>query len=133
MSNNEKGITAIPPLLIIEDNFICQRIYVAALRDYYPVELASNAEEALERLAEQAYQCIISDLGLPDRPGIELLPIIRNSTLNQHTPIVVISAHMSEELKQICLQLGADKVCVKPITGGVLREIIATLTRDQVF
>ncbi|HHF7349906.1 TPA: response regulator [Legionella feeleii] len=133
MSNKEQGMTAIPPLLIIEDNFICQRIYVAALRDYYPVELASNAEEALERLAEQAYQCIISDLGLPDRPGIELLPIIRNSTLNQHTPIVVISAHMSEELKQICLQLGADKVCVKPITAVVLREIIATLTRDQVF
>ncbi|WP_244915386.1 response regulator [Legionella feeleii] len=44
--------------------------------------LADTAEEALERLAEQAYQCIIPDLGLPDRPGIELLPIIRNSPQN---------------------------------------------------
>ncbi|MCC5013899.1 MULTISPECIES: response regulator [unclassified Legionella] len=133
MSTKEEGITAKSPLLIIEDNFICQKIYVAALRDYYPIELASTAEEATERLAEQTYQCIISDLGLPDRPGIELLPIIRNSTLNQHTPIVVISAHMSEELKQICLQLGANEVCVKPITAVILREIIATLTRDQIF
>ncbi|WP_019217680.1 response regulator [Legionella tunisiensis] len=127
MSNKEKGITAKPQLLIIEDNFICQQIYLAALRDYYHIELASTAEEALERLAEQAYQCIISDLGLPDRPGIELLPIIRNSTLNKNTPIVVISAHISEELKQICLQLGADDVCVKPITAVMLRQIIETL------
>ena len=96
----------------------------------YAIEMASTAQEAFERLVQQAYQCIILDLGLPDRPGVELLPIIRNSSLNKDTPVIIISAHMNEKLKQICLRLGADEVCIKPITGGVLRQIIETFARE---
>ena len=59
-------------VLIIEDSFICQKIYLTSLGTIYHIELVGTVAEALEHLLEKFYQCIISDLGLPDKPGIEL-------------------------------------------------------------
>jgi CheY-like chemotaxis protein len=130
MYTKENEIKSKPQLLIIENNFICQHIYFEELRHDYHIEFASTAEETLKRLVKQTYHCIISDLGLPDKPGIELLPIIRNSALNKDVPIIIISAYMSRKLKQTCLELGAKAVYVKPIDPILLRKIIEKRSWD---
>ncbi|WP_019217983.1 response regulator [Legionella tunisiensis] len=126
MSTPKKSDSTKPQLLVIEDNFICQKIYLALFNNYYDIELAGTVAEALECLSKQAFHCIISDIGLPDKSGMELLPIIRNSLLNKETPIVVISGHMSKAIKQMCLQLGATEVYTKPVTSVIVQHIIET-------
>jgi CheY-like chemotaxis protein len=126
MSTQKKSDKTKPRLLVIEDNHICQRVYLALFDDYYHIELTKTAAEALECLSKQAYHCIISDVGLPDKSGMELLPIIRNNPLNKDTPIIIISAHMDDEIKQICLQLGATEVYIKPITPVIVQHMIET-------
>lgn len=126
MSTQKKRDGTKPQLLVIEDNFICQQIYLALLNNYYDIEIAGTAAEALEYLSKQIFHCIISDIGLPDKSGMELLPIIRNSPLNKETPIVVISGHMSETIKQTCLQLGATEVYTKPVTSVIVQHMIET-------
>ncbi|WP_019215262.1 response regulator [Legionella tunisiensis] len=123
MVYEEKGTTK-AQLLIIEDNHICQQIYLAILGNYYHIELAETAAEALECLSKKVYHCIILDLGLPDTSGIEVLSSTRNNALNKATPIIIISAHMSNDIKQICLQLGANEVYTKPIDSVLLRHVI---------
>lgn len=104
-------------ILIVEDEPICQQIYLLALTKLgYHVDLAGTADEAKSCLAKRAYDCILLDLGLPDQSGDELIPVIRQDSLNQATPIIVISAHVDAKLKERCLLLGANLVWTKPIS-----------------
>lgn len=112
-------------LLIVEDNFICQQIYFSLLSDYQ-LTLAETAQQALETLATKFFDCILLDLGLPDKPGEELLPLIRANSLNQKTPVIVISAHVDEPLGKQCLALGANHVYVKPVLPTMLRRMVET-------
>ena len=113
------------PLLIVEDNLMCQQIYLCILNEDYSVDLVATVSEALDYLEKQSYHCIILDLGLPDKSGEELLPLIRANPLNNNTPILVISAHVNEEIKQRCVTSGANQVFTKPIEARLLKELLA--------
>ncbi|MGC1183408.1 response regulator [Legionella sp.] len=113
------------PLLIIEDSLMCQHIYRAALGELnYQLELVDTAVQALDSLSQQAYSCIILDLGLPDKEGWELIPIIRTNPLNQLTPILVITAHADKSLQQQCIALGANEVCIKPVSPNKIGQLL---------
>ncbi|MGC1183214.1 response regulator [Legionella sp.] len=112
-------------LLIIEDNLMCQHIYRAALGGLnYQLELVDTAVQALDSLSQQAYSCIILDLGLPDKEGWELIPIMRANPLNRLTPILVITAHADESLQQQCIALGANEVCIKPVPPDEICQLL---------
>src|ERR1700678_602300 len=102
MMDKEQCLAGKPQLLIIEDDLFCQRIYLALLKDHYQIDVAVTANKALLCLDKQSYHCIILDLGLPDRPGEELLPLIRCNRFNKNTPVLVVSAHLSKSIQQQC-------------------------------
>lgn len=110
-------------ILIIEDNFICQQVYIASLKNYH-LSLATTAKEALKHLNRQPFHCILLDIGLPDISGEELLPLIRNHPLNKNTPIIVISSHINKAIRLKCLQLGANHIYAKPISPTRLRQLV---------
>ncbi|WP_419387104.1 response regulator [Legionella sp. 29fVS95] len=70
------------------------------------------------------FGCILLDLGLPDRPGEEILPLIRANPIYERTPIIVISAHVDEPLGKHCLAMGANHVYVKPLLPTMLRRMV---------
>ena len=110
-------------LLIIEDNFICQHVYFSLLSDYQ-LTLAETAQQALETLTTKFFDCILLDLGLPDKPGEALLPLIRANPLHKDTSIIVISAHVDESLGKQCLALGANHIYIKPVLPTMLRQLV---------
>ena len=116
-------------ILVIEDNAVCQKIYLSVLKGDYSVDVVAMANDALNCVGKKNYHCIISDLGLPDMPGEELLPLIRTNHLNKDTPVIVISAHVDEVLKQRCIASGANQVFIKPIDNKLLKELIAKLSK----
>ena len=118
-----------PSLLVIEDNLVCQKVYLNILKEDYSVDMVATANEALNCVGKKRYHCIISDLGLPDMPGEKLLPLIRVTQLNKNTPVIVISAHVNEVLKQSCFASGANQVFTKPIENKLLKELIAKLSK----
>lgn len=113
-------------LLIVEDNFVCQQVYLSLLMEYQLV-VAGSAKEALEYMKNQSFDCILLDLGLPDQPGEELLPLIRSDALNKDTPVIVISAHVDEVLGQQCLALGANQIYTKPVLPTMLRRMVESV------
>lgn len=109
------------PLLVVEDDAPIRALLVSALAaaGYQPVE-AATAREALAALAEARPHAVLLDLGLPDRDGLELVPLLRGAG----AAVVILSARDATAEKVAALDLGADDYVTKPFD---LDEVLARL------
>ena len=78
---------------------------------------AKTGEEALQRMASDAPEIVVLDLGLPDMDGKD---VIRNLREWSDVPIIVLSARAREAEKIEALDLGADDYVSKPFGIGEL-------------
>lgn len=115
-----------PKVLIIDDEPQIRRLLRTTLeRASYDVSEAASAREALDVLAASEPDVVLLDLGLPDRDGLELVPIIRKRS---DATLLVVSARDATDQKVTALDLGADDYVTKPFdTDELLARVRATL------
>lgn len=107
-------------ILIVDDEpSITEFVSYAMQKEGYTTEVASNGEEALEKIESQHFDLFILDIMLPGIDGYELCRRIRAKLT---TPILFLSARDTELNKVVGLELGADDYLAKPF--GV-RELMA--------
>lgn len=113
-------------ILIVEDNELVARVLKAqCIERGFRVSHAVGVESATKYLLRYCFGLIFMDLGLADGDGKSLTEWIRQEeNLNQRTSIVVVSAHMDEELKRSCLAAGANEVLVKPLLASSLNPLL---------
>ena len=109
-------------VLIVDDEAAIRRLLRNTLeRAGYAVIEAGNAREALVRAGADHPDAIMLDLGLPDRDGLGLIPLLRDAG----GPIVlVVSARDATDEKVAALDLGADDYVTKPFDTD---ELLARL------
>ncbi|AOR79276.1 MULTISPECIES: response regulator [Novosphingobium] len=109
-------------VLIVDDEPHIRRLIQTALgrADYATVE-AGNARETMERLREERPDLVLLDLGLPDRDGLELVPLIKKET---DATLIIVSARDATDEKVAALDLGADDYLTKPFDTD---ELLARL------
>ncbi|MDF8334486.1 response regulator [Novosphingobium cyanobacteriorum] len=111
--------------LVVDDEAAIRRLLRGSLghAGYHVVE-AENARAALAALAIDKPDVVLLDLGLPDRDGLELVPLIKATD----AALLVVSARDSTEEKVAALDLGADDYVTKPFdTHEVHARIRAAL------
>jgi len=113
-------------ILIVDDEPPIRRLLRGALeRAAYAVIEAGSAKEAMEQLAARDPAVVLLDLGLPDRDGIELIPLIRKQS---STTILIVSARDATDEKVAALDLGAADYVTKPFdTDELLARVRAAL------
>jgi len=94
---------------------------------YEAVSFAS-AESFLLAGALSSVTCVIADVRLPGIDGIELQQRIRRE--RRQLPVIIITAHDDDGIRQQALRDGAVAVLVKPFDGGELLEHVARATND---
>lgn len=110
-------------IVVVDDEPAIRRLLRSALeRAGYRVVEASNAREANNALDIDHPDAVLLDLGLPDREGLELVPLIVKSG----AALLVISAREATEEKIAALDLGADDYVTKPFDTD---EVLARLRR----
>lgn len=116
-------------VLIVDDELHIRRLIRAALEraDYAIVE-AENAREASERLREERPDITLLDLGLPDRDGLELVPLFKQQS---GTTLIVVSARDATEEKVAALDLGADDYLTKPFDTDELLARVRVALRNR--
>jgi FixJ family two-component response regulator len=82
----------------------------------------SSAEEFLRSGTLAAASCLITDIRMPGMDGIELQRRIRLD--RPSLPVIFISAHTNDEIRQIALDEGAVDFLYKPFDAADLLEII---------
>jgi two-component system chemotaxis response regulator CheY len=117
-------------VLVVEDSAAMRSFVRAALEDEVPgaeaieVVEASSGFEALRLLPRGPYDCVVTDINMPDINGLELVNFIRKSEHHKQTPLVIISTQASERDKQRGIALGADSYLAKPFEPEDLRNLV---------
>jgi two-component system KDP operon response regulator KdpE len=115
-------------LLIVDDEAPIRRLIRAALdRGGYRVVEASNAREALNALAIDKPEIVLLDLGLPDRDGLEIIPLLKKAGAG----VLIISAREATESKVAALDLGADDYVTKPFDTEEMLARIRVVLRHR--
>ena len=118
-------MTLSPKLLVVDDEPAIRRLLAAGLvRAGYRIVEAGSAREALSALQIDKPDAVLLDLGLPDRDGLELVPLIKGAGAS----VLIISARDATDQKVAALDLGADDYVTKPFdTEEVLARVRTAL------
>lgn len=109
-------------ILVVDDELSIRRLLRNTLeRAGYQVVEAVDGREGLAKVASEHPSAVLLDLGLPDRDGLELVPLIRKYG---DTVILVISARDATDQKVAALDLGAEDYVTKPFDS---EELLARL------
>lgn len=123
-----------PVILVVEDNEEMLEFVADDLSEKYRVVKATNGEEALVVLKEEAVQLVISDVMMPGMDGFELCKIIKTSFEFSHIPVILLTAKNTLQSKIEGLELGADAYIEKPFSPEYLQVQTANLlsNRDKI-
>ena len=116
-------------VLIVDDEpHIRKLIQVALSRADYATVEAENAREALEMLKNERPDISLLDLGLPDRDGLELVPLFKQQS---DTTLISVSARDATDQKVTALDLGADDYLTKPFDTEELLARVRVALRNR--
>jgi CheY-like chemotaxis protein len=103
-------------LLIIEDNE-GQRQAITELIGEGDVEITAVAsgEEALQKLKERHFDCMVLDLGLPDMSGFEFIKRMRDELHVNDTPVVVYTGRELTKKEETELKRMAEAIIIKDV------------------
>jgi DNA-binding response OmpR family regulator len=113
------------PILIIEDDpDIAEGLKYNLERDGLPVVMAATGEAGLTAALDDHNppSLIILDLMLPGMSGTDLCRRLRREPATRRTPIIMLTAKVSESDRVAGLDLGADDYITKPFS---VRELMA--------
>ena len=109
-------------LLVEDDEMIGQSLKQALSANGWSVDWVKEGLLAQSAMADGGYACVLLDLGLPKRDGIEVLRKARSS--GDHTPVLVLTARDGIDERITGLDVGADDYLVKPYE---FRELLARM------
>ncbi|MCA1604587.1 MAG: response regulator, partial [Acidobacteria bacterium] len=93
------------------------------------VKTARSAAAALEALAEEVFDVLISDIGMPDEDGYSLIAKVRalGKERGGKVPAAALTAYVGEEDRIRVLQSGFQIHVPKPISPNELVAVVANL------
>ncbi|HEX2383098.1 MAG TPA: response regulator transcription factor [Acidimicrobiales bacterium] len=120
-------------LLVVEDEIdLAEAVARGLRREGYAVDIASDGDEALEKLSYTEYDLVCLDLTLPKVDGREVCRRIREgSTASSGARVLMLTARDAIEDRVAGLDDGADDYLVKPYAFAELTARVRTLLRRE--
>ena len=118
-------------ILLAEDNAVNQLIAVAMLGQWQAeVDVAHNGADALTKASRTKYDLILMDVQMPQFDGLEATARLRSEAgLNQHTPIVALTADAVKVDASSYQALGFTDYLTKPYNEAALYNILAHVSK----
>jgi two-component system, chemotaxis family, sensor kinase CheA len=117
-------------VLLVEDSLVTREMERRLLEDAgFEVAAAADAAEALSRLGEETFDCVVTDIEMADMDGFELTSQLRGMEHFAHLPIVVVSTRDRPEDRLRGLKVGADAYLTKQsLDAGELIQLVRRLS-----
>ena len=120
-------------VLFIEDDRMNRRV-VKDMLDVAGAVMteAESAEEGLAFLDTHRFDMLLVDLRMPGMDGMTAIGHIRaRGDANARLPIIVVTADTAEDLRERCLEAGADDVLFKPVAMEALFDAMGRVLAKQ--
>jgi CheY-like chemotaxis protein len=117
-------------VLVVDDEADARRVLVMVLEQVGAiVTAAGSVSEAIKALAEARLDVLVSDLGMPDQDGFDLIRQVRDHGLDARAlPAVALTAFVQKDDARLALLAGFQVHVSKPVDPHDLTSVIARLT-----
>jgi chemosensory pili system protein ChpA (sensor histidine kinase/response regulator) len=128
----EAAAQAAPLVLVVDDSLTVRRVTQRLLvREGYRVALAKDGLDALERLAEEKPQMVLSDIEMPRMDGFDLVRNIRGDARLRDLPVIMITSRIAQKHRDYAAELGVDHYLGKPYSEEDLLALIGRYTAHE--
>lgn len=115
-------------ILVVEDEDKLRRALVKGLVEQgYQVIAVGDGETGLARAISESFDCLVLDMMLPGRDGLEIVRELRAA--GRRTPTLMLTARGALEDRVLGLDSGADDYLTKPFAWDELLARIRACTR----
>jgi len=115
-------------ILVVDDEknvrVLFERILV---KEGYEVECAASGSEAIDKLAKNSFDLVVTDLKMNGIDGLDL--IRKGKRTNQGLPFILISGYGTARTAVSAAQEGADVYLMKPIDMTDLKQAVKRALR----
>jgi CheY-like chemotaxis protein len=124
-----------PKILLVDDDQDDHFFMKTVIKEFNPliqVKSVYNGVQAVNFLAETKQDTfipdvILTDLNMPIMNGIELLIELKKNPAYKEIPVFIISTSKNEKVEKECMDNGAVKYYLKPISTCDLKSIISEI------
>jgi two-component system alkaline phosphatase synthesis response regulator PhoP len=110
-------------ILVVDDDKEVVRLMRGYLEQSgYEVLVAYNGQTAMHIIRRDHPDLVLLDLMLPDQDGWDITRAVRSDPSIQHTPIIMLTARVTDADKIVGLEIGADDYVTKPYNP---REVVS--------
>jgi CheY-like chemotaxis protein len=93
----------------------------------YETNIAFNGLEGLEKLSKADFNIVICDMSMPHMTGLQFLEEMKKHENFKSVPVVILSAHLADEEKEVLKNTGAAACIQKGIPFNKINETIQKL------
>ncbi|QIA65930.1 response regulator [Vibrio astriarenae] len=113
-------------VLVVEDIAVNQKVVCFMLKNLgIGARVAGNGQEAVSECEEHDIDLILMDLQMPVMDGYTATELIRQMGVwGKQVPIVALSANVTTEDKQRCIEVGMNEFISKPVTKDKIQFIL---------
>jgi two-component system response regulator HydG len=116
-------------ILIVDDERRMAKTLVDILKvKGYKAEAAHSAPEALHMVQKGHFDCVLTDIRMPEMNGVELYQAAKES--QPDLPVVLMTAYSSDTLVKVGQEKGAIAVLTKPLDINLLLSFFSSLRKQ---
>ena len=112
-----------PRILVVDDEpVVRESIYDWFTQGDYPIEMAADGPEAMQKLQESSWDILLTDVKMPGMDGLELQQ--KAKELDPDITVIVMTAYASVDSAMKAIKEGAYDYVTKPLDPDDLEQII---------
>ena len=120
-------------LLVVEDDLASLELMVEVFTDLKAeVQPVSDSEKAVGMINQEKFDGIFLDLEMPNLSGFDLARLIRKSSWNKSTPIIIVTGRDERDTMQQVFSIGATFFLQKPVDRQKLSILFRTVCGGMV-
>jgi DNA-binding response OmpR family regulator/nitrogen-specific signal transduction histidine kinase len=129
--NSDKSTTALPLVLIADDQAEIREYIGENLSDQFALKMAENGAIAYKLAVESIPDLVVTDVAMPEMEGIELCKKLKTDEKTSHIPVIMLTGKSGLNDKLTGLETGADAYLIKPFSIRELKLRIIKLIEQR--
>ena len=117
-------------ILVVDDDPVITSLLKATLeQDGHAIVALTSSREAVERVARDDFDVVVTDLAMPELSGLELCQRVLG--VRPETPVILLTGHATVQTAIEAMRAGAYDFVTKPVDADLLRIVVARATQKR--